>query len=146
MRILTTHVIHVHVDDKLNFNDHISTMCKKINNQFNVLIRFHKLISKDALLTVNCIGLLFYHTFVIVLPSGIFCGSRNSDKLGALNKRILRFILNDFDSPYNHLLNAVNLSSLYHRRLQHILIVLYKSLLFQQLSDVHERPVYFSFR
>ena len=38
------------VDDKLTFSDYISTICRKINNQFNVLIRFHKLVSKDTLL------------------------------------------------------------------------------------------------
>jgi hypothetical protein len=38
------------IDNKLNFNNHITTICKKINKQFNVMLRFRNLISKDTLL------------------------------------------------------------------------------------------------
>ena len=38
-----------------------------------------------------------------------FCGARDADKLEALNKRILRFILGDYSSPYNTLLSKSTL-------------------------------------
>ena len=59
-----------------------------------------------------------------------FCGTRNTDKLEALNKRILRFILGDYLSPYDNLLNRVNTNSLCNKRIQNFLILLYKSLFF----------------
>ena len=49
-------------------------------------------------------------------------------KLVALNKRCLRFILDDFESSYNTLLHKVNCVSLYNRRIHSMLILLYKSL------------------
>ena len=55
-----------------------------------------------------------------------FCGARNTEKIDTLNKRILRFILQEYNSPYDSLLSRVNSKSLYKRRLQTFLIILYK--------------------
>ena len=59
-----------------------------------------------------------------------FCGARNTDKIEVLNKRILRFILGDFESAYYNLLDKVNChsASLYNKRIHNMLILLYKSL------------------
>ena len=59
-----------------------------------------------------------------------FCGARDADKLKALNKRILRFILGNYSSPYTTLLSKVNSTSLCNKRVQNFLILLYKSLFF----------------
>ena len=69
---------------------------------------------------------LFYRTFIIV-HRWHFCGARNTEIIEALNKRILRFILDDFESSYNNLLDKVNCVSLYNRRTHNMLILLYKS-------------------
>ena len=58
------------------------------------------------------------------------CGVRDADKLEALNKRILRFKLGDYPSPYTTLLSKVNSTSLCNKRVQNFLILLYKSLFF----------------
>ena len=47
--------------------------------------------------------------------------------LGAPDKRILRFILDDFESTYNSLLDEVNCVFLYNTRIHNCLILLYKS-------------------
>ena len=51
------------------------------------------------------------------------------------NKSILRFILQDYSSPYDILLSKVNLKSPFIRRLQTIMITLYKSLFFTNHRD-----------
>ena len=61
-----------------------------------------------------------------------FCGTRNSEKLEAVNKRILRFILNDYTSHYTTLLNKVEMTSLYNKRIQNFLTLIYKSLFFNE--------------
>ena len=58
------------------------------------------------------------------------CGARDADKLEALNKRILRFKLGDYSSPYTTLLSKVNSTSLCNKRVQNFVILLYKSLFF----------------
>ena len=52
--------------------------------------------------------------------------ARSTEKIDTLNKRILRFILQDYNPPYDSLLSKVNCKSLYKRRPQ----TLYKSLFF----------------
>ena len=90
------------IDNRISSNNHVSVICKKINNQFNVMLRFRKLINKETLLKL-------YKAFI--LPHSYycssvwyFCGARNADKVDNLNKRILRFILQDYSSPYDILL------------------------------------------
>ena len=116
------------IDNKLPFDNHISVICKKINNQFNVMLRFRKLINKETLLKLYKAFILphFYYCSSV----WHFCGARNTDKVDNLNKRILRFILQDHSSPYDILLSKVNLKSPFIRRLQNFMIILYKSLFF----------------
>ena len=37
-------IFGMNLDNKLCFYNYISNICKKINNQFNVMLRLHKLI------------------------------------------------------------------------------------------------------
>ena len=53
-----------------------------------------------------------------------------SEKLEAVNKHILRFILNDYTSHYTTLLNKVEMTSLYNKHIQNFLILVYKGLFF----------------
>ena len=61
----------MNIDNKLNFNNHITTICKKINKQFNLMLRFRNLISKDILLKLYT-KRLFCQTLTIVRQCGIF--------------------------------------------------------------------------
>ena len=106
----------------------IDIFCMTIDNklQLNVMIRFRKLISKAALIKL-------YKAFIlphIYYCSSVwhFCGARNTEKIEVLNKRILRFILGDFESAYYNLLDKVNCASLHNKRIHNMLILLYKSL------------------
>ena len=114
------------IDNRLSFDNHVSVICKKINNQFNVMLRFRKLINKETLLKLYKAFILphFYYCSSV----WHFCGARNADKVDNLNKHILRFILQDYSSPYDILLSKVNLRSPFIRRLQNFMITLYKYL------------------
>ena len=61
----------INIDNKLNFSNHIRTMWKKISQQFQVMLRFRNLISRDALLKLH-IKRLFCQIFIIVRQYGIF--------------------------------------------------------------------------
>ena len=92
------------------------------------MLRFRKLINKETLLKLYKAFILphFYYCSSV----WHFCGARNADKVDNLNKRILRFILQDYSSPCDILLSKVDMKSLFIRRLQNFLITLYKSLFF----------------
>ena len=112
------------IDNNLQFDKPVSSICKKVNNQLNVMIRFRKLISKAALIKLYKAFILphFYYCSSV----WHFCGVRNTDKIEVLNKRILRFNLGDFESEYYNLLDKGNCASLYNKRnIHNILILLY---------------------
>ena len=80
-------ILGMTIDNKLSFDNHISVICKKINNQFNVMLRFRKLIDKETLLKLYKAFILphFYYCSSV----WHFCGACNTKKLDNLNKRIL---------------------------------------------------------
>ena len=57
-------LFEISLDNELNFKDHISSVCKKINNQFCVFKRFGKLISSEIMLRL-------YKAFI--LPHFHYC-------------------------------------------------------------------------
>ena len=74
------------MDKDLSFNEHISKICKTINNQFNVMIRFRNLIPRN-------ITTKLYKTFI--LPHFYYCSclwhfgySRDLDKLHSKNNLV----------------------------------------------------------
>ena len=124
----TLEIFGMEIDNKLDFSSQISNLCKRINNQFNVMLRFRKLIPRDTLLKLYKAYILPHFDYCSSVWH--FCGTQNTDKLEALNKRILRFTLGDYLSPYDSLLNRVNSNSLCNKRVQNFFILLYKSLFF----------------
>ena len=57
-------IFWINIDNRLCFDNYISAICKKINSQFNVMLRFRKLISKGTLLRL-------YNAFV--MPHFNYC-------------------------------------------------------------------------
>ena len=53
------------IDNKLNFSKHISNICKTINKQFNVMMRFRKLIRREILFKL-------YKAYILPHLSGTF--------------------------------------------------------------------------
>ena len=90
------------------------------------MLRLHKLISRETMFKVYMAFIVPHVHYCSTVWH--FCWARNTEKLDTLNKRILRFILKDYSSPYSQFLDKVNLTSLRDKQLQSMFIVLYKSL------------------
>ena len=86
---------------KLNFDLHISYICKKAAKQINVLSRLSQYLTTET-------KLLIYKSFVrsnfgycpIVWH---FCSKTSTDKMEKLQYRALRLVYSDFDSSYEEL-------------------------------------------
>ena len=51
---LSVKLLWVHIDDKLNFNEHINKICKSAGNQLNALIRLKSFLGlKEKEVVVN---------------------------------------------------------------------------------------------
>ena len=119
------------IDQDLNFDKHIVNICKKVNDQFNVMKRFSNLVSKHTIM------LLLYRNFIVPRLNYCadiwhFCGARNTKKLEDLNKRILRFILNEHNLSYSELLEITSQASLYNKRLASMLTTCYKCIHYER--------------
>ena len=64
-------IFGMNIDNKLQFDKHVSSICKKINNQLNVMTHWDLENWSLKPLWSNCIKPLYYHTFIIVHRCGI---------------------------------------------------------------------------
>ena len=104
------------IDNIINFNSHISAVCNKVNNQFNVMLRFRNIFSKNTIFEVSQDihpATLFYYCAVWhSVVSGVVAHATVKN-WKHFDKRILRFILNDYTFHYTTSLNKVEITSLY---------------------------------
>ena len=86
------------IDDRLQFNDHISAMCCRAARQLNALAKISKHLDSKS-------KHIIYNSFV---ASNInycphvwhFCGQVDNNKLEKLQERSLRIIHNDYESSF----------------------------------------------
>ena len=117
-------LLGVTIDFRLNFNTHITNICKKASRQLNVLKRIGKHLCKLGKLNI-------YYSFIMsnfnYCPlTWHFCSEANTQKLENIQKRALRFIYNDYTSTYETLLLNSKLPTLKIRRLRSIALETYK--------------------
>ena len=119
-------LLGVTLDFQLNFNTHVSNICKKASKQLNVLKRIGKHLCKLGKLNI-------YHSFILsnfnYCPlTWHFCGEANTKKIEKIQERALRFIYSDYSSSYESLLIKYQLPSLKVRRLRTIALESFKIL------------------
>ena len=116
-------LLGVTLDNKLKFDSHIASICRKVGGQVNALNRLKNVLpckTKEAL----------YRAFI--LPHFDYCsqiwhhcGARNTKKLERVNERALRFVYKDKNHCYDRLLNWIGLhSTLEGRRIRDMLITI----------------------
>lgn len=117
-------ILGITFDSKLNFNAHISEMCKRAARQINALRRLSKYLNQKRRISI-------YHSFIASNFNfspvvWFFCGKSNSDKLEKLQERALKFVYNDYDSTYDDLLRKGNFLSVTMYRLKQMAIEVFK--------------------
>ena len=117
-------LLGVTIDYELNFDKHISEICKKASRQLNVLKRIGKYLNRLGRLTI-------YYSFILsnlnYCPiTWHFCSAKNTVKMDKIQERALRFVYNDFTSSYEELLHMSKLPSLKVRRMRSIAIETFK--------------------
>ena len=119
-------LIGVHIDDKLNFNEHINKICKSAGNQLNALIRLKSFLGlKEKEVLVNSFIYSNFNYFPLVW---MLSNKKSLDKIESLHKRALRFLLNDYVSSYEQLVETSGECNMNIRRLRFLYIEIYKTL------------------
>ena len=117
-------LLGVIIDSKLNFGDHISSICKKASQRIGGLMRLRNLIPTKAKLVLFESAVLPYLTYCHLVWR--FCKSSDARKLVRLQERRLRAVDRDKYTSYSQLLKRAELPTLMNRRLQDICILMYK--------------------
>ena len=117
-------LLGVTIDYMLDFNSHITNICRKAARQLNVLKRIGHMLNHVSKLTI-------YYSFVMSNFSYCplvwhFCSDTNTAKIEKLQERALRFIYNDKVSSYEKLLEKSLLPSLKVRGLRTIALKTFK--------------------
>ena len=111
-------VLGIHVDNKLNFNEHIQFMCRKAGRQLNVLQRMRGVLDFKARLCIYKSFILSNFAYCPVV--WMFCGKVNLAMVEKIQERALRFVCKDFVSSYEDLLNKCDLDTIKLMSLRHL--------------------------
>ena len=90
------------IDEKLNFDEHITKLCKKASSQLNALFRLKFVLTKEAKNVL--IQSFIFSNFNYCPLVWHFSSSKSLQKIENIQKRALRFLLDDNDSTYEELL------------------------------------------
>ena len=132
-------LLGITIDNSLNFNSHISSLCKKSSAQLNAIFRLNSFLSYKAKQS------FIFATFNYCPLVWHFSSSKSLLKIERIQKRALRFLLNDNESPYELLLSksGKTLMNIHRHRLKILCTEIYKTL--QNLNPVYMKDI-FQFR
>ena len=119
-------LLGIHLDDKLNFNLHISNICRSAANQLNALIRLKSYLNfnaKRVLINSYIISNFNYCPLV-----WIFSTAKSLNKIESLQKRALRFLYNDYSISYEGLLEKSGKVKMSVNTLRNLCVEIYKTI------------------
>ena len=95
-------LLGLNIDKNLNFNEHLSIVCKKASSKVRTLARVAKIIpfEQKRLLMNSFIQSQFSYCPLIWM----FCSSETNRKIDYIHERALRLIIEDYVSSFKELL------------------------------------------
>ena len=109
-------LLRIEIDNKLNFEKHESTICKKANNQLNAISRIGAVLGqKEKEVLINS---FVYSNFNYDPLMWHFTTHKWVKKVEKVQESGLKFILNDYDKKYFQLLDISKKPSMEVKRLR----------------------------
>ena len=113
-----------YIDNCLDFNEHISEICKKANQTLRALARVAHLLTKDRL---RLLMKAFIESQFAYCPLVWMYHSRTmNNKINTLHERSLRLVYNDTKLSFQQLLIEDNSVCIHHRNLQNFATEMFK--------------------
>ena len=119
-------LLGIETDNKLNFEKHASTICKKANNQLNAINRISPYLGqkeKEILINSFLYCNVNYDPFI-----WHFTTRKGINKIEKVQERSLKFILNDYDKTYFQLLDISKKRSMEVKRFRILIAEISKTL------------------
>ena len=114
------------IDSKLNFDKHISKLCNKSAGQLNALFILNRYSGFEEEKTL--INSFIYGNFNYCPLVWHFCSKNSLNKIENIQKRALRFLLNNYESDYKTLLKKSNKCTMEVKRLRTLALETFKTL------------------
>ena len=121
---VSMNVLGINIDDKLNFKSHVSNMCNKAGRQFNVLQRLEGSLDYANRLSIYKSFIMSNFNYCPVV--WMFTSKSSLSKLEDIQRRALRFVLDDYTSDYHELPNKANVPGVKIMALRYLAIEVYK--------------------
>ena len=119
-------LLGVTIDNRLSFDRHITSLCKKASAQMNALFRLsHALPQKAKKVLVDS---FVYANFTYCPLTWHFSSYKSISKIELIHKRALKFLFSEFDSSYSDLLARSNRSLMSVNRLKCLCIEVFKTI------------------
>ena len=119
-------LLEIALDNKLNFEKHISSICRSGNCQSNELFRLKKFPGfKEKKILIESFVYSNFNYCTLVWHS---CNQELSQKVENLQKRALQFLQNDYTSSYNDFSENSNKSTMTIQRLRTLCLEIFKTL------------------
>ena len=131
-------LLGVEIDNKLNFEKHISSICKKASNQLNALSRIQKFMGQKEKETI--INTFIYSNFNYCPLVWHFSTQKSVKKIEKIQERCLRLLLNDYAGNYEEMLKNSGKPTMEVRRLRILATEIFKTL--NGLNPVFMRDIF----
>ena len=120
----TIELLGIIIDNKLNFNEHISNLLKKGNQKLHALARISKYLDKDKLRIVMKTFIQSQFNYCPLI--WMFHSRIMNNKINKLHERALRIVYNNNNLTFQELLDLDNAVTIHKRNLQKLATEIYK--------------------
>ena len=117
-------LLGVTIDKNLNFNSHLSILCKKAGHKVTALARVVKLLpfNRSRELMKTFVESQFSYCPLVWM----FCSRKMNRKINHIHERALRLVYNDYSSTFEELLRKDKTVCIHHRNIHQVAIEMYK--------------------
>ena len=119
-------LLGVLLDDKLNFSQHISSLCKRIGRQIGALRRIAPMLTYEVCMKLH--DTFIVSNMIYSSTAWFQCSKTSRWKLEKVHERALRVVTNDHTMAYKDLLKQHNRCSLYVQHMRTFMELVYKVL------------------
>ena len=119
-------VLGVYLDNKLNFDLHITKLSQKAGRQIQVISRLSRILNESSKMLLYNTFLVCYFQYCSIVWH--FCSKINTYKIEKLQYKALKHISRDYNSCYADLLKGYNIDPLFVQRIRKMMESVYKIL------------------